>query len=89
MERAFRYIDDAVSAGARIVCFAEACPGPWKAPLSYSPVKPLEEMAFRHGVYTVAGANWPVPGRPEKGYCSEILVGPKGLIGRYNRPIFG
>jgi len=30
MERASRYIDDAVSAGAQIVCFPETYPGPWK-----------------------------------------------------------
>jgi predicted amidohydrolase len=44
-------------------------------------------MASRFGVHIVAGANWPVPGKPDRGYCSEILVGPNGLIGRYNRTI--
>jgi predicted amidohydrolase len=87
IQKAREYIAEAASQGAKLICFPEAYPGPWKAPLSYSPVKALEEMASRHGVYIVAGANWPVPGRPEKGYCSEILVGPKGLIGRYNRTV--
>lgn len=87
IEKAREYIAEAASQGAKLICFPETYPGPWKAPLSYSPVKPLEEMASRHGVYIVAGANWPVPGKPDKGYCSEILVGPKGLIGRYNRAI--
>ena len=48
---------------------------------------PLEEMASKHEVYIVAGANCPVPGEPGKGYCSEVLIGPEGLIGRYNRTI--
>ncbi len=87
IEKAREYIAEAASQGAKLICFPETYPGPWKAPLSYSPMKALEEMASRHGVYIVAGANWPVPGRPDKGYCSEILVGPNGLIGRYNRTI--
>jgi predicted amidohydrolase len=87
IQKAREYIAEAASQGAKLICFPEAYPGPWKAPLSYSPVKALEEMASRHGVYIVAGANWPVPERPEKGYCSEILVGPKGLVGRYNRTV--
>ncbi len=85
IERAREYVAEAAAQGAQIICFPEAYPGPWKAPLSYSPVKPLEEMASRHNVYIVAGANWPVPGEPTRGYCSEVLVGPQGLIGRYNR----
>ena len=87
IEKAWEYVAEAAEGGAKFVCFPETYPGPWKAPLSYSPVGPLEEMARKHGVYIVAGANWPVPGNPGRGYCSEILVGPKGLIGRYNRTI--
>jgi len=87
IEKAREYVAEAAKQGAKFICFPEAYPGPWKAPLSYSPIKPLEEMASKHDVYIVAGANWPVPGKPEKGYCSEVFVGPKGLIGRYNRTI--
>jgi predicted amidohydrolase len=87
IERAGEYVAEAAKQGAKFICFPETYPGPWKAPLSYSPVKPLEEMASKFGVYIVAGANWPVPGKPDRGYCSEILIGPKGLIGRYNRTI--
>ena len=87
IEMAREYVAEAAKQGARIVCFPEAYPGPWKAPLSYSPVAPLEEMARQHQVYIVAGANCPVPGQPGRGYCSEVLIGPKGLVGRYNRTI--
>ncbi|NWF92416.1 MAG: carbon-nitrogen hydrolase family protein [Syntrophaceae bacterium] len=87
IKKAAEHVAEAAAQGAKLICFPETYPGPWKAPLSYSPVKSLEEMASRHGVYIVAGANCPVPGRPEMGYCSEVLVGPKGLIGRYNRTI--
>jgi predicted amidohydrolase len=87
IEMAWEYVADAAGQGAKLICFPETYPGPWKAPLSYSPVKPLEEMASKFGVYIIGGANWPVPGKPERGYCSEILVGPNGLIGRYNRTI--
>jgi predicted amidohydrolase len=87
IEMARKYVAEAAKQGAQIICFPETYPGPWKAPLSYSPVKPLEEMASEYGVYIVAGANWPVPGKSDRGYCSEVLIGPKGLIGRYNRTI--
>jgi predicted amidohydrolase len=87
IEMAREYVTEAAKQGAQIICFPETYPGPWKAPLSYSPVKPLEEMASEYGVYIVAGANWPVPGKSDRGYCSEVLIGPKGLIGRYNRTI--
>ena len=87
IERAREYVAEAARQGAKFICFPETYPGPWKAPLSYSPVKPLEEMASEYGVYIVAGANWPVPGKPDRGYCSEVLIGPKGLIGRYNRTL--
>jgi predicted amidohydrolase len=85
IERAKEYVAEAAKQGAKFVCFPETYPGPWKAPLSYSPVAPLEEMARKHGVYIVAGANCPVPGNPGRGYTSQILVGPEGLVGRYNR----
>jgi predicted amidohydrolase len=85
--KAKEYVAEAAGQGAQVVCFPETYPGPWKAPLKYSPVDSLEEMAAAHDVYIVAGANYPVLGKPDKGYCSEILVGPKGLIGRYNRTV--
>jgi len=87
IEKAGEYIAEAARQGAKFICFPETYPGPWKAPLSYSPVRPLEEMASKFGIYIVAGANWPVPGKPDRGYCSEVLIGPNGLIGRYNRTI--
>ena len=64
------YVAEAADQGVQFICFPEAYPGPWKAPLSFSPVKPLEEMASKHGVYIVAGANCPVPGKSNRGYCS-------------------
>jgi len=85
IERALHYVAEASAMGAQFICFPETYPGPWKTPLSYSPVEALEAMARKHGVYIVAGANCPVPGNPTRGYCSQILVGPQGLIGRYNR----
>jgi predicted amidohydrolase len=87
IRKARDYVAEAADQGAQFICFPEAYPGPWKAPLSYSPVGALEEMASKHGVYIVAGANCPVPEKSNKGYCSEVLVGPDGLIGRYNRTI--
>ncbi len=87
IEKAEEYVAAAAGQGAQVVCFPETYPGPWKAPLKYSPVDALEKMAAKHNVYIVAGANYPVLGKPEKGYCSQILVGPKGLVGRYNRTI--
>jgi predicted amidohydrolase len=87
IEKAGEYVAEAARQGAKFICFPETYPGPWKAPLSYSPVVPLEEMSRKHGVYIVAGANCPVPGSPRRGYTSQILVGPDGLIGRYNRTI--
>lgn len=85
MERAAQYVAEAAATGAKFVCFPESYPGPWKAPLSFSPVEPLKEMARQHDVYIVAGANCPVPGNPGRAYTSQVLVGPDGSVGRYNR----
>lgn len=87
IEKAGEYVAEAAERGAQFVCFPETYPGPWKAPLSYSPVEPLQEMARRHNVYIIAGANCPVPGDLQRGYTSQILVGPDGSVGRYNRTI--
>jgi len=67
IERAREYVAEAAKEGATFICFPETYPGPWKAPLSYSPVGPLEEMARKHNVYIVAGANCQVPGNPKRG----------------------
>ncbi|MBE0556204.1 MAG: hypothetical protein IH628_03140, partial [Proteobacteria bacterium] len=75
IEKAGEYVAQAATLGAKFVCLPETYPGPWKAPLSYSPVEPLKEMAKTHDVYIVAGANCPVPGNPDRGYTSQILVG--------------
>lgn len=85
IDSAAEYVAEAAKQGAKFVCFPETYPGPWKAPLAYSPVASLTEMARKHDLYIVAGANCPVPGHPEKGYTSQVLVGPEGLLGRYNR----
>ena len=81
IEKAREYVAEAADLGAKFVCFPETYPGPWKAPLSYSPVEPLQEVAGKHDVYIVAGANCPVPGDPGRGYTSQILVGPDGSVG--------
>lgn len=87
IERAKEYVVQAADQGAKFICFPESYPGPWKAPLNFSPIEPLEEVASKNGVYIIAGAFCPVPGNPSKGYASEVLIGPNGLIGRYNRTI--
>jgi len=87
IERAAEYVAEAAGRGAQFVCFPETYPGPWKAPLSYSPVEPLKEMAKQHNVFIIAGANCPVPGNEKRGYTSQIIVGPDGTVGRYNRTI--
>ncbi len=40
IEKAREYVAEAAEGGAKFVCFPETYPGPWKAPLSYSPVEP-------------------------------------------------
>jgi predicted amidohydrolase len=87
IEKAGEYVAEAAQRGAKFVCFPETYPGPWKSPLSFSPVEPLKEMAKAHDVTIIAGANCPVPGNPQRGYTSQILVGPDGSVGRYNRTI--
>ncbi len=87
IEMARQYVAQAAEQGAQFVCFPETYPGPWKAPLSYSPVEPLKEMAKEHNVIIIAGANCPVPGNPGRGYTSQIIVSPDGSVGRYNRTI--
>jgi predicted amidohydrolase len=87
IEKAREYCAEAAQRGAKFVCFPETYPGPWKSPLSYSPVEPLKEMAKAYDVTIIAGANCPVPGNPQRGYTSQILVSPDGSVGRYNRTI--
>ena len=55
IEKAGEYVAEAADRGAKFVCFPETYPGPWKAPLSFSPVQPLQEMAKAHDVTIIAG----------------------------------
>ena len=54
IEKAREYVAEAAVLGAKFVCFPETYPGSWKAPLSFSTVEPLREMAKKHDVYIVA-----------------------------------
>ncbi len=87
LAQASRYVREAAEMGAQIICFPETYPGPWRVPLDYSPVEALSQAAAKHDVYIVAGANEPLKEDPSRGHASQVLIGPQGLIGRYNRTI--
>ena len=86
MERASGYIDDAVSAGAQIVCFPETYPGPWKEPMDFSPHEELAAKAREKGIYLLYGTAEKAEGHPGRHRIVEVLIGPQGqTVGKYMR----
>jgi predicted amidohydrolase len=75
IEMAGEYVAEAAKQEAKFICFPEIYPGPWKAPLGYSPITALEEMASKYNVYIAAGANCPVPGKPGRAYRGYVSYG--------------
>lgn len=86
VERALRYIDEAVERGAQIVCFPEMYPGPAHPANEYSSDE-VATRAKRHGVYVIKGRIHKERdgGRPRHSVCADV-IGPDGIVmGTYKR----
>ncbi len=85
ISRAEQYIDEAASLGARLVCFPESYPGPWKESNIYSPKERISAKAAERNVYVICGDLEPAP----NGYYNIFwFFGPDGVtIGKYRRSI--
>jgi len=83
MTRAEKYIDEAASLGAELVCFPESFPGPWKDSNVYSPKERMARKAAEKKVYVICGDLEEAPG----GYYNIFwFIGPDGkTIGKYRR----
>lgn len=85
MEEASEYVWMAARAGADIVSFPETYPGLWRAPVDWTPVADLGELAGRAGVHIIGGYIEPAD-VPDKCFNSLSLFGPEGKeLGRYRR----
>jgi predicted amidohydrolase len=82
--RAFEYIDEAAERGAQVVCFPESYPGPWQAPIKYSPFQELSKKAKEKEVYVIAGSA--EDAGDKRVHATLLFIGPKGeLVGTYRR----
>lgn len=89
VSNALKYIDDAADGGAKIVCFPEGYPGPYRGPISYSPLEDLCKKAREKKVYVIAGMVERAENYKELEnvyYLVSKLIGPDGrLLGTYRR----
>ncbi|HKM50096.1 MAG TPA: carbon-nitrogen hydrolase family protein [Candidatus Bathyarchaeia archaeon] len=84
VEHAIELIEEAANQGSKIVCFPETYPGPFRQPITYSPLSKLGQCAKANDVYVVAGTIEHV----DDSHCYNIaaLIGPDGnVVGKYNR----
>ena len=88
LESARRYAVEAVQAGAQLVVFPESFPGAWRAPITWTPVDELQDIAREVDAYVVGGFAEPLDPEGNRCFNTLILIGPDGgEIGRYRRTI--
>src|SRR4051794_8639343 len=80
-----RYVAQAAAANAHLVLFPESFPGAWQAPVTWTPVAELSEMARTHGIYVIGGFAQPPDDESERGWETPPLFWPAGGGGRYRR----
>lgn len=86
LANARKHLQEAARRGAQVVCFPETYPGAWRAPVTWTPVLELQEMAREAGVYLVGSYAEPADEEGYRCYMSASLIGPDGReIGRYRR----
>jgi predicted amidohydrolase len=84
IEQSLGQIEKAAKQGAKIVCFPETYPGPFREPITYSPLSKLGHCAKVNDVYVVAGTIE----YADDSHCYDVaaLIGPDGnVVGKYNR----
>ena len=86
LARADAYASEAARAGAHLVTFAETYPGEWAAPVKWTPVNELSQMAKKYSVYLVGGFAEPIDEEGYRCYNTLALFAPNGKeVGRYRR----
>lgn len=86
LANAHRYAQEAARLGAQIASFPESYPGPWRAPISWTPIAGVCEIARDVGIYLVAGFAEPIDPEGMRCYNSLALVSPEGsVVGTYRR----
>lgn len=91
LDQAVKYVDEAASAGAKLICFPEGYPGPCHGPMpdprqSQEPVAVMCEQARKHGLYISMGNVESVDGVDGAYYLTHKLIGPDGrLLANYKR----
>ena len=84
--RAKSYIDEAAERGARIVCFPESFPGPWRDDNIYSPLDDMRAKAKQRNVYVICGDLEPTDDDENSFYNIFWLIDPNGEVaGKYRR----
>ena len=86
VERALRYVDQAIDKGAKIVCFPEMYPGP-AHPANEHSSQALAEKAKKHGLYIIKGRIQKEQdgAKPRHSVCADV-IGPDGkTLGTYRR----
>ncbi len=91
-ERALKYVDEAASIGAQLICFPEGYPGPFSGPmdfgghLNFNPIDALRDKARQIRVYISVGELEPNPEVPETFFVSHKLISPEGdILANYRR----
>lgn len=88
---ALKHIDEAADKGAKIICFPEGYPGPYRGPPVYSALEALSEKAKERAVYVIAGCveraeKYENQGIKNAFFLSSRIIGPNGkLVGTYSR----
>ncbi|MEE8449765.1 MAG: carbon-nitrogen hydrolase family protein [Thermodesulfobacteriota bacterium] len=85
-ERALRYLEEAASLGARLVCFPKDYPGPCHGSIDFGgclpfhPLEALQERARQYRVYVCAGDLEVDPEGAGSYFLSLNLISPQGEI---------
>jgi predicted amidohydrolase len=86
LANAQRYVQEAARLGAQIACLPESYPGPWRAPVTWTPIAGVCEIAREAGIYIIAGFAEPIDSEGMRCYNSLALVSPEGsVVGTYRR----
>jgi len=86
LEAALDYVDLAAQEGTDMICFPETYPGPWRMPITWSPIEALQGKAKQHSVYILAGTAEKSIKNPQKHNIISVLIDPNGkVLGKYRR----
>lgn len=86
LKEALAHADEAAKGDTDIIFFPETYPGPWRMPISWSPIPDLQAKAKEHSVYIIAGAAENSIKDPKRHNLVHFIIDRKGeLVGKYRR----